>query len=277
MHWTSYLAYRRIYHPDAEIVGDMGCAGCGYNLRGLRVVGNCPECGAAISDSLYVLVKPSLVAESLRSFAGSFVTFFILALGCVTLFQGWPLMVTMGVLACGSLYRLWWTSVLHFRAELTNSAQLSARAQLWWYASLFEVIAWFTWLAAAIVIWNMPTRTAATEQLILYFGGGWMAAVFLNALVAGRFGLMLAQVLGYGWMVIECRIQIGAAITAMVSTLFLPVVIPGNLPPYVVGPLAGLVGIAYIGALVMTWMALHHASNAAENATDTMEDALSTT
>jgi hypothetical protein len=274
MHWTSYLAYRRIYHPDSQIVGDVGCVGCGYNLRGLRVMGKCPECGAAIADSLYVLVKPALVAEALRSFAGSYATFFAFFLGCITLFQGWPLTVTMAVLGCGAIYRLWWTSVLHLKAELTNSPQLSSRARWWWRASILEVMMWCAWIAAAIVVWNMPTRTAIAEQRVLYFGAGWAATSLLNGLAGGRFGIVLASVLGYGWMVVEFRIQIATAIVALLASLFLPIVIPGNMAAAIIVSLSGLVAIAYIGALVMTWMTLHHASNAAESATETMEDAL---
>ncbi len=34
------------------IAGDVPCAGCGYNVRGLSPLGLCPECGFAISTSL---------------------------------------------------------------------------------------------------------------------------------------------------------------------------------------------------------------------------------
>lgn len=36
--------------PDEPILEDRKCAGCGYNLRGLRTSGNCPECGKPIRE-----------------------------------------------------------------------------------------------------------------------------------------------------------------------------------------------------------------------------------
>lgn len=36
----------------AQPLGDLPCAGCGYNLRGLTRDGRCPECGAPVADSL---------------------------------------------------------------------------------------------------------------------------------------------------------------------------------------------------------------------------------
>jgi hypothetical protein len=274
MHWTSYLAYRRIYHPDAQIVGDLGCAGCGYNLRGLRVVGNCPECGAAIADSLYVLIKPALVAEALRSFANSYGTFFVLVIGCLGGFQGWQLIATAIILGFGALYRLWWAGMLHFGAELTNSAQLCARAKWMWYASIIEVIAWCVWVVAIVVIWNLPTQTAATAQTVMLLCVGWFGTALINALVAGWFGLALAAQLSYGWMIIEFRVQIASVIAALVACLVLPIAISGTTNQFVTLGLASVVGLAFIAAFVMTWTALQHAANAAERATDTVEDVL---
>ena len=37
---------------DDSFTEDLPCVRCGYNLRGLKPEGNCPECGAAISKSL---------------------------------------------------------------------------------------------------------------------------------------------------------------------------------------------------------------------------------
>ncbi|HYF14756.1 MAG TPA: hypothetical protein VD971_06755 [Phycisphaerales bacterium] len=37
---------------DAKIAHDQPCYKCGYNLRGLTVSGQCPECGSAAADSL---------------------------------------------------------------------------------------------------------------------------------------------------------------------------------------------------------------------------------
>ncbi len=39
--------------PAAPIRGDLLCAKCGYNLRGLQTDGTCPECGNPIAPSLH--------------------------------------------------------------------------------------------------------------------------------------------------------------------------------------------------------------------------------
>ena len=36
----------------ADSSAEVDCRGCGYNLRGVAVEGACPECGAAVLDSL---------------------------------------------------------------------------------------------------------------------------------------------------------------------------------------------------------------------------------
>jgi hypothetical protein len=44
--------------------GDLPCIGCGYELRGLSVLGNCPECGTAIRATVLYKVDPH--ADALR-------------------------------------------------------------------------------------------------------------------------------------------------------------------------------------------------------------------
>ncbi|MGN6367257.1 MAG: hypothetical protein ACTHN5_03260 [Phycisphaerae bacterium] len=36
-----------------RVEGDAPCRQCGYNLRGLEVIGKCPECGAAVENSIH--------------------------------------------------------------------------------------------------------------------------------------------------------------------------------------------------------------------------------
>ncbi|MBL8763696.1 MAG: hypothetical protein JNM07_05455 [Phycisphaerae bacterium] len=47
-----------------DLTGDLPCVGCGYNLRGLSVVGACPECGIAVTATVLAVVDPQ--AEELR-------------------------------------------------------------------------------------------------------------------------------------------------------------------------------------------------------------------
>ena len=47
--------------PEAiarELTGDLPCAWCGYNLKGLSVRGKCPECGAAVRATILARVDP---------------------------------------------------------------------------------------------------------------------------------------------------------------------------------------------------------------------------
>ena len=39
---------------DLMIDGDFECDDCRYNLRGLSRLGNCPECGSPIAESITV-------------------------------------------------------------------------------------------------------------------------------------------------------------------------------------------------------------------------------
>jgi hypothetical protein len=42
-----------VENPQAVIADDLSCVICGYNLRGLRFTGRCPECGSAIERSTH--------------------------------------------------------------------------------------------------------------------------------------------------------------------------------------------------------------------------------
>lgn len=42
----------------AELSGDLRCVRCGYNLRGLSIMGSCPECGTPIRATLLYAVDP---------------------------------------------------------------------------------------------------------------------------------------------------------------------------------------------------------------------------
>ncbi|MBL8760751.1 MAG: hypothetical protein JNL50_05545, partial [Phycisphaerae bacterium] len=50
-----------------ELTGDLRCAKCAYNLKGLSVRSVCPECGLAISATLLAKVDPH--AAELRPIA----------------------------------------------------------------------------------------------------------------------------------------------------------------------------------------------------------------
>ena len=41
-----------------ELTGDLKCASCGYNLRGVSIRGVCPECGLAVRATILAVVDP---------------------------------------------------------------------------------------------------------------------------------------------------------------------------------------------------------------------------
>lgn len=41
-----------------ELTGDLPCARCRYNLRGLSILGSCPECGLPVKATILALVDP---------------------------------------------------------------------------------------------------------------------------------------------------------------------------------------------------------------------------
>ncbi len=41
-----------------DLTGDLPCASCGYNLRGLSVRGNCPECGVPVRATILARIDP---------------------------------------------------------------------------------------------------------------------------------------------------------------------------------------------------------------------------
>ncbi len=49
---------------DKSLSGALPCVSCGYDLRGLSVLGVCPECGAAVRAAILAMVDP--LADELR-------------------------------------------------------------------------------------------------------------------------------------------------------------------------------------------------------------------
>ncbi|HMN95590.1 MAG TPA: hypothetical protein PKC43_05130 [Phycisphaerales bacterium] len=102
MAWSSILE-RRYVSPTARIVVDLACPGCGYNLRGLRALGACPECGAAASAVLADARAAIGSGGAARSFARSSVTTLLAA---VVSFAGWANPVAALLLLLGGALRL---------------------------------------------------------------------------------------------------------------------------------------------------------------------------
>lgn len=274
MHWTSYLAYRRV-HADAQIIGDLGCVNCAYNLRGLRTTGSCPECGHAIAESLFVLARPQLVAEAFRSISNSYLTFLILIVGCMNLMTGWSVLVTAVVLGCGSMYRVWRAGELRYRADLGNSESLLKRARWLWWAALMEMCCAIGWVSVILFVWNTPTlQTNLGSRFILQCGMAWLLTSLFTALFAGQLGHALAGILGYGWLVVELRIQYWVTLAAMVCVPASLLMLYAPLTTIAAIMLACVLGALFMIAASFTWVSLHHVANAAEESNEMLDDVL---
>ena len=188
MHWTAFLAYRRV-PANAQVIGDLGCIHCGYNVRGLRASGLCPECGSRIAESLTLLAKPDVVAQSLRSFSNSFFALLITVIGCVGGMAGWQAIVTSAVLAASALNRSWNASELKFRAQLGNSEKLMSRATVLWWITLVETLIALGWFAGVLATVYVPSlQTAASANFVMNIAALWLVAMLGSAAAAGWLG-----------------------------------------------------------------------------------------
>jgi len=274
MHWTAFLAYRRI-PPNVMVVGDVGCNHCGYNLRGLRALGNCPECGNRVSDSLFLLAKPALVAQNLRSYANSYFTLTILIVGCLGTMVGWPLTVTAVVLSMGTTYRAWCAGALYYRGELRNSETIHTRAFCLWIMSLVEWAIALGWTTAVLMINNNLSLQTSANSLWLIFGFEvWLASMLLSGAVASWFGNALAGLLGYGWMVMEMRLLLGALIATIVTLALFMASSVMRLTLAAALFFLVVAGLLVFFAVSFAWFGLQHLANAAEQAAETLDEVL---
>ncbi|MCL4742660.1 MAG: hypothetical protein KJZ54_10705 [Phycisphaerales bacterium] len=54
----AHVAERPAGSLALDLTGDLPCASCGYNLRGLSVRGNCPECGVPVRATILARIDP---------------------------------------------------------------------------------------------------------------------------------------------------------------------------------------------------------------------------
>lgn len=79
-----------------SLKGDLPCVQCGYELRGVSILGVCPECGTAVRATLLAVIDP--LAQELQPIARPR----LVAAGLLMWVGGFCL---AGVLVCGSLIR----------------------------------------------------------------------------------------------------------------------------------------------------------------------------
>ncbi len=274
-HWTDLLAYRR-FPPHAKVIDDLACIGCGYNLRGSRAGGQCPECGRDVGDSLFILAKPVIVANGLRGMGKGSLANLAILLNLLPTAQVWPLIVSLTIIAIGSAFRLAGAWQVRFRSAIDRLPLIAGRINLLWLICLAEFITVIAWLAIVLAVAKVPSwQTAAAQNAIRGFALVWIVLAYLNMFASGWFALSLAIMLHYVWTVIELHVQIAVvlvstftlicafAVLAFVQTTFIVMLV-----------CVGLAILLYCAAVVATSICLLHVANGAEQETESWEEVL---
>jgi hypothetical protein len=271
MHWTAFLAYRR-FPANARVMDDLACVQCGYNLRSQMVSSRCPECGHEVGNSIFLLAKPDIAARGLRAAAPTYAAPLIIILSCLNQ-PYWPLLVCSGVMTLAGVFRLWGVSELRFRAALSRLPVLGPRLQLWWIASVIDIITASIWCAMVLVVANSITlRTAGGAWILLWLTVAWWSTSTFSAWAAGRFGFALMDMLGYTWTRLEFRAQ---QISVIVAAIVFPMALLGmNVARSQAMELVmlGILGLITAAPHLQTAIALLHAASAAEASTETWDE-----
>src|SRR6185503_3019188 len=147
MHWTALLA-KRFFPPEARVIDDVACIQCGYNLRGARAAGHCPECNAQVGDSLFILARPAAVADGVRSLGQGFFAFLALGLGCIQGTALWAQMVTVGILLCGAIWQVFALVRLRWHSAIDNLPVIAWRIRITFVVGIVNLAVLALWLAA---------------------------------------------------------------------------------------------------------------------------------
>ncbi len=248
---------------------DLPCLGCGYNLRGNRTKGTCPECGVRVEDTLAVLARPNDVAFAFRTIGRSYVGFYsalLVCLGGLLL----PVMIASGA----SLVRLIGVWRLSFAAGLARIPIL--RRGLCWLAllTILDPVP-----LAVVLFWRFPDVSWRSESALEseWFGAAvcaWLLAILGGAWIAGLIGSKVAAMLEYERIMVQLRAQrllLGAsAIAAMLSYAAMTLIFP---EPMLIGcaTVVSLLGAIAIGH---TMVALSHLAQAMEEEGKAISDLL---
>jgi hypothetical protein len=274
MHWTALLA-KRFFPPEARVVEDVTCINCGYNLRGLRAVGYCPECNSQVGDSLFVLARPEVVARGLQALGKGHLAALGLGLGCV-INAYWPLFVSVGILFLGAIWRSMGLYELRFRAAIENLPVIAARLRAMAVVSLINTFTTLLWLIAILLIAMVPSLQGlpAAARVANALAIGWVFTWLLDLGVTGWFGSALATMLGYGWMIIELRVQLIVVMIGGAATVPLIAVSRLSLSPTAQFSVLAMFCLLGFVMVLLTTASLLHIANGAEKEFDTMDEAI---
>jgi hypothetical protein len=285
MSWTKLLEQRR-YPLDAEIGIDLPCTRCGYNLRGARVVARCPECGTFVGDSLRLLAKPDEVSNALRDIGKTYLTLLALCASClqVAAASAIPALAIYVIVAGGLGFRLFGARDLRYRVGLESHPTVGGRVRLFWVASLVEAAMLASILVLAIAMRFAPPGAPTIPDPVMHaLIVAWLAVTFVNMGIVGGLGRALA-----GWLEYEAIRRGFGVQRALVAAGFAFGILPlaygwfatpaGALGGSWIGASAAMSGalflIAWGSAILATFAALLHLSEAAQRERDELEEAV---
>lgn len=275
MHWTALLA-KRFFPPEARVIDDVACISCGYNLRGLRAMGHCPECNAPVGESLFVLARPEVVAGGVRSLGQGFLAVFGLLFVCLPGSPKWSHLLAVGILLCGAAWQLVGLVDLRWRACIENLPVIAARVRVVWIGAIVNAALLLAWLAAILVIDAVPAlQTPAAGNVLAGIGSLWAFAWLAFLWAAGWFGHALATIVGYRWIEYEFAAQ--SAMAILCAALMLPIMfaLQAVSSPAAALAMAAVFGLGPALTVLLTVVASLQLANAARESTETMDDAIS--
>ena len=136
--------------PQAVILRDLHCVGCGYNLRTMQFAGRCPECGLAVERSLLVLPRPLDTGKAIMLSA------FALVVGFVGLYVLPFMMVALAMLLLAA-HRL------RYRCKLSHMSELGSKVR-WFWNTIF--------ISALVLVLSVTIEWARGEYRLLQSTGG---------------------------------------------------------------------------------------------------------
>jgi hypothetical protein len=279
MHWTA-LIEKKYFPAHARVIEDVACVGCGYNLRQARAAGPCPECGRPVSDSLWSLANPDVIASGLRSIGKSY-----LGLGALILVQlavqggacfAWAAAL---VVVTTAIIRAAGVGELRFRAEIDHLPVIGPRVRQLWPLALLDVALALVWSITLPMLQTPATGFGWLETIISVAFTAWLGTTFAVAGVAGWMGSALAAMLGYEAVARELRVQwmlIAAGPALAVAVTIAGLVLAGlfgvHAGDLALGAAVASLALPWLPAVLLTFTGMLHLASAAEREREALDD-----
>jgi hypothetical protein len=272
MHWTAFLAYRR-FPAHARIVDDCACIQCGYNLRMQMVAARCPECGYEVGHSVFLLAHPAVTARGLRTAGVTYLAPFMMILPMVTSAY-WAIFIVSLAAATAALFRFIGVSDLRINAAMARLPVVGQRLNAWWAWTMVDLSISSAWMIGLIVVSQSRILQNNGTGTALIVGGSlaWWASMLISAMIAGRFGFALMDMLNYTWTRIEFRVQQIACVTMLLLAPFLVLGMRSASSATFRAVLAGTLVVLTLLLMLATALALRHSATAAEESAESWDD-----